>query len=359
MNTAPFQGLLVVELASVLAGPSVGMFFAELGARVIKVENKRTGGDVTRAWKMPQEDVSQPASAYYHSVNWGKEVHFLDLEEETDRLQVLQWIGEADVVVANFKPGSAGSLGMDEASLRALNPKLIYASVFAYTEHDPRPGFDAVIQAETGWIYMNGEPDGKPVKLPVALMDVLAAHQLKEGILVALWQRAASGHGCGVSVSLFDTGVASLANQASNYLHAGILPRRQGSRHPNIAPYGDMLLTKDGQWVMLGIGTQRQWEAFCQLIGRAELLSDPRFATNALRLANRDAMLIPLEEAVAAISLETLMQGATRAGIPLAPIQHLEQVFSLPQARELILPQTEADGSISYRVKSVVFRLSP
>ncbi len=353
-----FTDLLVVELSSVLAGPAVGMFFAELGARVVKVENKRTGGDVTRSWKLPQEGPNAPASAYYHSVNWHKETLFADLSEDKDRQQIMALIREADILITNFKAGSDKKLGLDPDSLKPLNPRLIFASINAYGANNPRAGFDAMIQAETGWIYMNGEPEGNPVKLPVALMDVLAAHQLKEGILVALFLREKTGNGSEVSVSLFDTGVASLANQAANWLNAGVLPQRQGSRHPNIAPYGDIFFSQDRQPIMLGTGTQLQWERLCQALDLAHLPADSRFRTNRRRIEYREALVPLLAEAFARFPARKLWQLAEQYNITLAPVNNLEQVFATPVAQALILEEKETDGTTSKRVKTAVFRIT-
>lgn len=354
--TSFFQDLVVVELSSVLAGPAVGMFFSELGAHVIKIENGRTGGDVTRTWKLPKEPKDQPYSAYYHSVNWGKETHIKDLQTSADRQETLVLLQKADVVITNFKVGAAEALGMDYPSLKALNPRLIYASVTAYGYNDSRPGFDAMIQAETGWVFMNGEPEGEPVKLPVALMDLLAGHQLKEGILLALLERARTGQGRHVSVSLFDTGIASLANQASNWLNAEVLPQRKGSRHPNIAPYGDLFYTQDRRLIMLGIGTQRQFERLCEGIGVPELKDDPRFTTNALRLAHRADLNAGLKQAFQQISFDQLVASGQALGFTLAPVNNLQEVFELPAAKDLILTQEEIDGQVSLRVKTVVFQ---
>ncbi|MEM7656213.1 MAG: CaiB/BaiF CoA-transferase family protein, partial [Bacteroidota bacterium] len=283
--------LFVLDLSSVLAGPAVGMFFAELGARVVKIENPKTQGDVTRSWKLPQEDPSMPDSAYHHSINWGKDIHFLDIADPSNRPQVEGWIQQADIVLTNFKPGSEKKLGLDYPTLAQLNPRLIHASVNAYGADNPRPGFDALIQAETGWMYMNGEADGPPVKLPVALIDVLAAHQLKQGILLALLQRERSGTGSQVQVSLFDASLAALTNQASNWLNVGVKPTRKGSQHPNIAPYGDIFSTQDGRDILLGTGTQRQFEQLCHLLAVPDLATDPRFLTNRLRLQHRSALI--------------------------------------------------------------------
>lgn len=359
MNQATFfKDLLVVELASVLAGPAVGQFFAELGARVIKIENKSTGGDVTRSWKLPAEDPNSSYSAYYHSVNWHKESYLLDLRNAEDREKAYSWIKQADIVITNFKKGSAPKVGMAYEQLQVLNPKLIYAQISAYGEHDSRPGFDAMIQAETGWIYMNGEKEGEPVKLPVALMDILTAHQLKQGILLALLQRARTGKGSKVHVSLFDTGVASLANQASNWLNVDVLPQRKGSQHPNIAPYGDLFYTKDGRAIILGTGTQKQFENLCDCLHLSDLKTDQRFLTNALRVKNRAALNAILAPAFLAHSFEKLWQRSQEYQVTLAPVNNLEAVFDLPAAQNLILTETLADGTSTKRVKTVVFEIT-
>lgn len=351
-----FKDLKVIELASVLAGPAVGMFFAELGAKVIKVENKKTGGDVTRKWKLPQEDKNNSFSAYYHNVNWNKQAVFLDLSIKKDQKLVQDWIKEADIVVANFKLGSAEKIGMDYGTLSELNSQLIYASINAYGENNPKPGFDVAIQAETGWIYMNGEPQGNPVKMPVALMDILAAHQLKEAILVALINRMKTGKGAKVSVSLFDTGVASLANQATNWLNVGQIPQRKGSQHPNIAPYGDIFYTKDKKPLIVAPGTTKQFERLCKVLEKPEIAQDHRFLTNALRLENRASLVSQLQEGFQQFEKEELLQRFERAKVPVSPIRNLKEVFKIPTAEDLILEEELEDGTVSKRVRTAIFK---
>lgn len=352
-----FKDLLVVELASVLAGPAVGMFFAELGARVIKIENKQTKGDVTRSWKLPKEDKAQALSAYYHSVNWNKESLLLDLMDPNDQQRALHWIVQADIVISNYKAGSAVKVGMSYGQLKETNPALIYASVSAYGEDNPAPGFDAMIQAETGWIFMNGEKEGNPVKMPVALMDILAAHQLKEGILLALLKREKTGLGSKISVSLFDTGVASLANQASNWLNEGVLPQRKGSQHPNIAPYGDIFYTKDQKAIILGTGTQKQFENLCDCLELSSLKTDTRFTINALRLSNRTALNAILEKSFLEFPYNLLLQRCKSLGVTIAPINNLQELFAMREAQDLLLTETLPDGTISKRVKTTIFKM--
>ncbi len=357
MQQPIFHQLKVVELASVLAGPAVGMFFAELGAEVLKIENLTTGGDTTRHWKMPSEDPADPASAYFHSVNWGKRHVFLDLAQTADRQQLMDWLKTADVVISNFKKGGAEKFGLDCASLAEWNPRLIYASISAYGEDDLRPGFDVAIQAETGWMHMNGEPDSPPVKMPVALMDLLAAHQLKEGILTALLRRERTGLGGEVTVSLFDTGVASLANQAANWLNLAHLPQRMGSRHPNIAPYGEIFYTKNQKPLIVSTGTEQQFRALCQLLGASQLGEDARFLTNALRLEHRDALAEKLQAVFRNFDAGEILERCHAEQVPVAPIRNLAEVFEIPAARDLILEEMSPGGRESKRVRSVVFKL--
>ncbi len=352
-----FKGLKVVELASVLAGPAVGMFFAELGAEVIKVENKTTGGDTTRHWKMPSEDPASTESAYFYSVNWGKQHILLDLTQVADRLRLMAWLKDADVVISNFKKGGAEKLGLDCVSLAEWNPRLIYASISAYGEDDLRPGFDVAIQAETGWMHMNGEAGGPPVKMPVALMDLLAAHQLKEGILVALLQRERTGKGSEVTVSLFDAGVASLANQATNWLNLGHLPQRIGSRHPNIAPYGEVFLSQDDKMLIVSAGTEQQFRALSHLLDASQIAENERFATNALRLENRVVLASQLQAAFRCLTAEVILERCRAAQVPVAPIRNLQEVFELPAAQDLVLEEKTEAGGVSKRVRTAVFKL--
>ncbi len=351
-----FEGLKVVELASVLAGPAVGMFFAELGAQVLKIENKATQGDVTRAWKLPKEDPHKPWSAYFHSVNWNKTYLPIDLRVLDERHQVLSYIAEADVVISNFKSGSAAQFGLDYNTLKDTFPQLIYASITAYGPEHPKPGFDVAIQAETGWIYMNGEAAGAPVKMPVALIDLLAAHQLKEGILVALLQRQRTNKGCHVTTSLFDASIASLANQASNWLNLRHVPQRMGSQHPNIAPYGDTFQTKDGKSLIVATGTQKHFEELCKCLHLFSLLEDERFATNALRVQHRASLVQLLTPAFLRWTATDLLARFEKVQIPVSPIRDLSEVFDLPEAKALVLTETLPDGSESKRVKTAVFQ---
>ena len=291
----PLAGLRVLELAAVLAGPSVGQFLAELGADVVKVENVRTRGDVTRTWHLAVEEPSDDRPAYFCAANWGKRSVALDLAHPDGRAALHALARRADVVLTAYKPGDAERLGADAATLRALAPRLVVAALTGYGDGDPRAGYDAVVQAEAGFTHLNGEPDGPPTKMPVALMDVLAAHQLKEGVLLALLRRERAGEGAEVRVSLLGAGVAALANQGTAWLGAGVAPRRRGSAHPQIAPYGTLYPTADGA-VVLAVGTDAQFADLAAVLGLDALAADARFATNPARVRHRTA----LDEALAA-----------------------------------------------------------
>ena len=358
MKSKIFSDLLVIELASVLAGPAVGMFFAELGARVIKIENQTTGGDVTRFWKVPGEDFSSPDSAYYHSVNWGKETVMMNLNEPDDYEQVKLWIQQADVVISNFRTSSAKKLKLSYEHISSWNPQIIYCSVSAYGEGDNRPGFDAMIQAETGWVFMNGPKGGPPVKLPVALMDILAAHQMKQGILIGLIHRMKKGVGSKVTVSLYDSAISALANQASNYLNLGVIAEPKGSEHPNIAPYGDIFYTSDNVPVMTAIGNEKQFQGLCEILGLHDLPDDPLFEKNTLRVVHREALNEKIAGGFKKISWHSLEEQAEQKNIPLASIKNLKRVFEEEMAQALILEEKKENRN-SRRIKTAVFHITP
>jgi crotonobetainyl-CoA:carnitine CoA-transferase CaiB-like acyl-CoA transferase len=354
-----FEDLVVVELAAVLAGPQVGQFFAELGARVIKVENRRTGGDVTRGWKGPREDHDAPASAYYHATNYGKESFLRDLRDPTDRAWLNEWLHRADIVISNFRPTAARKLGLAWEQLRADYPRLIYAELGGFGPGVERPAFDIVLQAETGWLSMTGTATGVPARLPVALIDILAAHQLKEGVLVALLQRQRTGRGCRVYSDLYAASLASLANQATNYLIGDTVPSRRGTEHPNIAPYGDVFCTADGREIVPAIGTEAHFRAFCALLGHPEWAADERFARNAQRVRYRPALNALLAPVIATWSSTELLEAADRSGVPLGLVRPLDEVLRTDRARTLLLTRTDATGRSVCSLRTVVWTLTP
>jgi crotonobetainyl-CoA:carnitine CoA-transferase CaiB-like acyl-CoA transferase len=343
--------LVVLELASVLAGPSVGQFFAELGATVFKVENPRTEGDVTRQWRAPTvdgADENDDRSAYFCCCNRGKQSVALDLSTDVGQNLLHDLAREADVVLASYRPGTAEALGADYETLSSVNPALIYGHVTGYGPERERAGYDAVIQAESGFMHMNGSADGPPTKLPVALMDVLAAHQLKEGLLVALLNRERGGGGSYVPVSLFQAAVSGLANQATNWLVAGHSPQRMGSAHPNIAPYGTPYSTADNQSIVLAVGTDRQFAALCEILGRPDLVDDPRFSTNADRVDHRDALARILDARIGHFESEDLLAALREQNVPAGEVRDVPAVFEQPTAQAMILDSEGAPSGVRH-----------
>jgi crotonobetainyl-CoA:carnitine CoA-transferase CaiB-like acyl-CoA transferase len=333
--SALLQDLKVIELASVLAGPSVGMFFAELGAKVIKVENKNSGGDVTRSWKLASEDAEHPFSAYYSSVNWGKESWMLDLNDQADKQELLREIENADVVIANFKAGGAAKLGLDYTSLKKLKLDLIYGEITGFGD-SARIAYDVVLQAESGFLSMCGEPGGKPVKMPVALIDLLAAHQLKEGLLLALLGKERNGKGAKVSVSLYDAALASLANQATNYLMANHIAEPMGTLHPNIAPYGECFACQAGKMIVLAVGNNKQFAGLCKVLKLEDLPHDARFQHNHQRVKNRAKLAVKLDQAIKAWEREELLQALIAADVPAGAVRNMQEVLEKPEAQARI-----------------------
>lgn len=341
------ENLKVLELASVLAGPGVGQFFAELGATVIKVENPKTSGDVTRSWKAKGENTDD-RSAYFCSVNWGKHSIAINLDSADGQRIVQDLAAQCDIIIASYKPQDAEKNGVDYETLRKVNRSLIYGAITGYGSHDPRVGYDAVIQAEAGFMFMNGEPGKTSLKMPVALIDILAGHQLKEGILLALLRRQQTGEGAFVEVSLLQAAVSSLANQATNWLVGGKIPQKQGSAHPNIAPYGDVFKTADGHEIIIAVGNDRQFRQLCELLDLPEIAGDDKFAINASRVVNRAVLHHVLQEKISIQDSDTMMRSLQRSKIPAGIVQNMQEVFETPQARELLLKNGGATGIKTY-----------
>ncbi|MGK7390984.1 MAG: CaiB/BaiF CoA transferase family protein [Candidatus Cyclobacteriaceae bacterium M2_1C_046] len=329
-----FSDLKIIELASVLAGPAVGQFFAELGAQVIKVENPK-GGDVTRSWKIENENTDD-RSAYFCSINWGKESIVLDLHDRVDKNKLYELVQKADVVIASYKPGDAGRLGVDYTSISKINPQIIYGKITGFGEDVLRVGYDAIIQAESGFMSMNGEANGDPLKMPVALMDVLASHQLKEALLLAIIHRTNTGKGAEVEVNLAQTAVASLMNQATNYLVAGKIPQRIGSAHPNIAPYGEIYYSKDEVPFVLAVGSDAQFKQLCEILD-TNLYEKDSFSTNGQRVKNRDALKGELNLNFEKITFEELEANFQKKHIPYGRIRNIKEALETSFAKEMLL----------------------
>ncbi len=350
----PFSDLVIIELAGVLAGPSVGLFFTELGAKVIKIENPKTQGDVTRSWKSPLENKEDSTSAYYWSVNAGKEILFLDLTLTKDLETFYMLVKTADVLISNYKLGDDVKLKVDYDTLSQINPTLIYASINGFGHDSPRTAYDLILQAESGFMFMNGEKNAKPLKMPVALIDLLAGHQLKEAVLIALLKKYKTQLGSCISVSLFDSALASLANQATNWLIAHHLPTAQGSLHPNIAPYGELFLTQDQHQITFAIGSNSQFKNLCMIL-EIDLFENEQFKSNQQRVANRDELHLLLNEKISQFFFDDLFKLCLKNEVPIGKIRNLKEVFELPEAQQMLHHFTNNQISLT-SVKSIAFQ---
>jgi crotonobetainyl-CoA:carnitine CoA-transferase CaiB-like acyl-CoA transferase len=347
------EGLKVVELATVLAGPHVGMFFAELGAEVIKIEHPEHP-DVTRSWKLPIEKIDNPTSAYFSSINYKKTYVQLNLKKAEDNQEARDLIAEADILLSNFKKGDDHKFGLTDKQLHEINPRLIIGKITGFGNDSDRVAYDLILQAETGFMSMNGTTDSGPVKMPVALIDVLAAHHLKEGILLALIDRLKTGKGRSVSVSLYDAAVSSLVNQASNYLMNKHIPQRIGSLHPNIAPYGELFNTLDDKLITFAIGSQTHFDKLVDTLGAAKLSSHRDYSTNQLRVENRMQLATELKPYVQQFTASDLLNKLQQEHVPCAEIKNLKDVFKEPAAKSLVREEI-IEGKLTKRVTSIAF----
>jgi len=351
----PLKGIKVIEFATVLAGPAVGMFFAELGAEVIKIEPKKIKGDVTRSWKLKTEDPNHPYSAYYSSINYGKKSLFVNLGDEAELELCKDFIKEADIVLSNFKSKDAKKYGLDFIGLQNLQPAIILGEISGFNDSE-RLAYDLVVQAESGMLSINGLDKNKLCKLPIAFIDLFAAHQLKEGVLIALLQQRQSRKAFKVSISLYDAAISSLANQASNWYVANYNPEAIGMLHPNIAPYGESFRTKDNEMMVLAIGNNKQFEALLEVIKQEKLVDDPLFKENQQRVKNREALYNLLKFEFEKWESKELQNEFNLKGIPAACIRSIKDVFSTKNVHQKILTE-EKEGHTLKSYPSVAFKI--
>jgi len=343
-NIQILSGLKVLELASVLAGPSVGQFLAECGTEVIKIENPQTQGDVTRTWKLKTEDASDSVSAYFSSANWGKKSLALDITQPEGYKVLLKLVQWADIIVASYKPGDDLKLKVDYKTLSQVKKGLIYGHITGYGRQHDKVGYDAIIQAESGFMHLNGEPNGASLKMPVALVDVLAGHQLKEGILLALIKMMQTGEGSYVEVSLYQAAISSLVNQATNWLQAGVDPQKMGSEHPNIVPYGRAYNTSDSGQIILAVGSDKQFVSLCKILNRNDLAQNNDFKTNADRVKNRIELNQELQSAIIQWTQKDLLGRLDENKIPAGAINTVSKAFENSITEELILKNNNKSG---------------
>ena len=329
--TSPLEGLRVLELARILAGPWAGQALADLGAEVIKVESPE--GDDTRAWGPPFiERESGVTAAYFHGCNRGKTSVVADLRNPEDRKRVKELAAEADVVIENFKLDGLAKYGLDYQSLAVRNSRLVYCSITGFGQTGPRaaqPGYDLLIQAMSGVMDLTGDPEGPPMKMGVAFADIFSGLHAVIGIQAALAERERSGLGQRIDISLFDCMTGVLANQAQNYFTRGTSPKRHGNAHPNLTPY-EVFEASDGHLV-IAVGNDGQFAALCRVLGVEHLAGDQDFATNRARLDHRPAIHAALQAKIEELTKADLFARLTSAGVPAGPINTVAEAFADPQ----------------------------
>ncbi len=337
---AALQGVVVLDLSRILAGPWSTQNLADLGAEVIKVERPGQGDD-TRGWGPPfvaRGDASAQDAAYFFCCNRGKRSITLDFTQEQGREVLLELVKKADVLVENYKVGGLKKYGLDYASLSGINPSLVYCSITGFGQDGPyaeRPGYDALVQAMGGLMSITGEADGTPgggpQKVGVAVVDVLTGLYATSAILAALYHRVHTQQGQHIDIALLDVQVAALANQAGNYLLGGKIPARIGSAHPSIVPYQPFPCA-DG-YVMLAIGNDSQFAGFCRAAGCVELAADERYRTNAQRVHYREQLIPLLTERLRLHTIDEWCRLAAEHGFPCGPINTVDRVFADPQVQ--------------------------
>jgi crotonobetainyl-CoA:carnitine CoA-transferase CaiB-like acyl-CoA transferase len=334
---APLEGIRVIELARILAGPWAGQTLADLEADVIKVEAPE--GDDTRRWGPPfVENGGEKTAAYFHSANRGKRGITCDFRTAEGQELVRRLVADADVVIENFKVGGLAKYGLDWESLRKVNPRLIYCSITGFGQDGPyahRAGYDFIIQGMSGLMSVTGAPDGQPQKVGVAVTDIFTGVYAATGILAALVQRGRTGQGQQVDMALLDVATSIMANQAMNYLASGKVPGMMGNAHPNLAPYA-VFDCKDG-WLILATGNDGQYQRLCKILGLDDMAFATDFLTNSDRIANRVVMTDRITAATKTWAKVDLLAACEAEGVPAGPINSLDEVFADPQviARKL------------------------
>lgn len=336
------EGVRVLDLSRVLAGPWCTQLLGDLGAEVIKVENPGSGDD-TRAWgppflAMPEQTTGNRhgESAYYLCANRNKRSIAVDFSKPEGAALIRELAQKADIVVENFKVGGLEKYGLDAQSLHALNPRLVYCSITGFGQHGPyaeRAGYDFVAQGMGGIMSITGQPDGtpgaEPLKAGVAICDLFTGVYAATSVLAALRHAERTGQGQHIDLALLDTQIAMLANHSLSYLVGGVVGQRLGNTHATVVPYRTFDAA-DGALVIAS-GNERQFAALCKVVGRADLASDARFATNSARIQNRVALEEALAVAVAGMAVEPLVEALCEAGVPAGPIHSIDQVFNDPQ----------------------------
>ncbi|UES36521.1 CaiB/BaiF CoA transferase family protein [Roseibium aggregatum] len=358
--TAPLKGIKVVELARILAGPWTGQTLADLGADVIKVESPQ--GDDTRGWGPPfvkDEAGADRDAAYFHACNRGKRSIAVDFRTQEGQDLVRRLVADADILVENFKVGGLAKYGLDYDSLSKVNPKLIYCSITGFGQDGPyahRAGYDFMIQGMGGIMDLTGDPEGDPQKIGVAFADIFTGLYGVVGVLAALRRRDETGEGEWVDMALLDAQVGVLANQALNYFVSGKAPKRLGNAHPNIVPY-QVFPASDGH-LIIAVGNDGQFRRLCAVLGLPELADNPRYATNAARVAARSDLVPILTAETSTRARDDLLAALEGEGVPAGPINSVEDVFNDKQVLHRImkvdLPATGVEGGSVASVRTPI-----
>lgn len=336
-KSGALKSIRVLDLSRILAGPWASQLLADMGAEVIKVERPRVGDD-TRYWGppfiRPQDGQQPPQAAYFHCTNRNKKSIAIDITRAEGQAIIKQLIAQSDVLIENYKVGGLAKYGLDYQQVKTLNPELIYCSISGFGQEGPyahKAGYDAMIQGEGGLMSLTGEPEGSPMKVGVALVDVMTGLYSSNAILAALHARQQNNQGQYIDISLLDVQVAALANQGMNYLATGNNPVRQGNGHPNIVPY-QTFATQDGS-LILAVGNDAQFARFCEVSQMPELAIDPLYRTNEQRVANRAELIPKIAGKVAEHTTQWWVEQLEAVAVPCGPVNTLDEVFNHPQVR--------------------------
>ena len=374
--SGPLEGVRVLDLTRILAGPTATQLLGDLGADVIKVENPGTGGDDTRSWGPPfvAGPDGQPTdlSAYFMCANRNKKSVAIDIGSAEGQAQIRQLAGTVDIVIENFKPGGLRKYGLDHESLLEAFPQLVYCSISGFGQTGPnaaKPGYDIMAQGYGGIMSLTGEPEGEPMKVGVGVADVMCGMYATVGILAALRHRDRTGEGQHIDLALVDAQVAWLINEGVNHLTSGEVPRRRGNGHPNIAPY-QVFAASDGD-VIVAVGNDAQFRRFVAWLGAPELAAHPDFAANPDRVRNREALVERIAPLIARHTAAEILQGLEAERIPVGPVNRLDAVFASDQvaAREMRISMPTAEAGrgavelignpLKFSKTPVTYRLPP
>lgn len=357
MQQKPLNGVRVLEMARILAGPWCGQILADLGAEVLKIERPEVGDD-TRLWGPPFVTDAKGetwGAAYFHATNRGKKSVCVDFKTIEGQAVLKALASEADVLIENFKVGDLKRYGLDYEALKSENPRLIYASITGFGQDGPyakRAGYDFILQGMSGLMDITGEPDGQPQKVGVAVVDLFTGVYTSTAILAALYRRTSTGSGAYIDMSLYDVATATLANQGMNYLVSGKSPTRLGNAHPNIAPY-QVFAVKDG-YIIIAVGNDRQFQDLCFVLAADACAKDPEFQTNTLRVQSRARLTEVLSPILLHWTRSELLAALEQKSVPAGPINSVEDVFADPQIvhRAMCRELVGVDGAVVKTIAS-------